>query len=120
MSNSYNFPAISFRARCLEVIDDNTVDLYIDMGFHTYHQKRFQLAEIDILGLQGTAKEEMIEILRPGETNTEWPLRVIPVPSLYPDDYYLIRIYIWYPDEDCELCVNDFMVETGHAEYINR
>ena len=127
MSNNYNFPPTSFRARCLKVVDGDTVDLYVDMGFHSYRKERFRLLDIDTPELRDrdpeeraaakAAKEEMIDLLKPGETDTEWPLRITTLPD--PDSFgrYLARIYMWFDEEACEICINDFLVELGHAEY---
>jgi len=44
---SYPFKPGSYRAQCLNVVDGDTVDLFVDLGFHMYTKCRFRLARVN-------------------------------------------------------------------------
>ena len=88
----YPFAPPSFRAQCLRVVDGDTVDLFVDLGFYQYKRMRIRLAGIDTPELNSKdpdqrelaqkAKQWMVDKLRPvmiADTVilTEWPLRVV-------------------------------------------
>lgn len=124
----YAFPTISFRARCMKVVDGDTVDLYVDTGFHSFRQERFRLYGIDTPELRARdaveraaardAKDYMIE-LSCIEEDIEWPLRIETFRD--PDSFgrYLAKIYVWEEIDGVaeEICINDHLVETGYAVY---
>lgn len=47
----------AYRARLDHVVDGDTVDLTLDLGFRTYKQVRVRLAGIDTAEIYGTSKE---------------------------------------------------------------
>jgi micrococcal nuclease len=123
---SYDFPTISLRARCTYVVDGDTVDLYVDTGFHSFRQERFRLHGIDTPELRDrdvskreeakVAKEAVEGLLKNHASALEpWPLRIETFKD--PDSFgrYLAKIYITLPEG--EVCVNDWLVENGHAIY---
>jgi micrococcal nuclease len=76
-----------YRAQCLRVIDGDTVDLYLDQGFHSYRIERFRLLGVDTPELTSkdalervkaqAAKEFVTSKLSPVAAPTgEWPLLV--------------------------------------------
>lgn len=123
MSREYEYPKGSFRARCVKVVDGDTVDLHVDVGFHSFRQERFRLAGIDAPELSGRnadpepAKESKAFVasqLQPG-MGEAWPLRIETEKD--PDNFgrYICRIF--YKLGDDEVCLNDKLVEFGHAVY---
>lgn len=78
------FPKGNFRARCLNVVDGDTVDLEVDVGFHIRTVARFRLLGIDTYELRSKlpeervlakqAKELVIQWLKPSPQPTEWNL----------------------------------------------
>lgn len=86
----YEFPGGIFRAQCSRVVDGDTVDLYVDAGFHNFHRGRFRIFGIDTHELNSKdpverakaleAKIKMIEWLRPPSdplvVSAEWSLQV--------------------------------------------
>lgn len=51
---SYPFKPGSYRAQCLNVVDGDTVDLFVDLGFHMYTKCRFRLARVNTPELNST------------------------------------------------------------------
>lgn len=80
------FPETKYRARCTNVVDGDTVDLVVDIGFHITFSGRFRLLGIDTDELNSkidaervraqAAKAKVIELLKPSTTGTGWPLIV--------------------------------------------
>lgn len=80
------FLATEFRCRCLNVVDGDTVDLCVDIGFHVNFTGRFRVLGIDTAELNSKepterylaiqAKGKVAELLKPSLTTTGWPLVV--------------------------------------------
>jgi len=79
------FPETSnYRAKCTNVVDGDTVDLVVDMGFHCSFSGRFRLLGIDTPELNSkdpvlkarahVAKDRVISLLAPG--STKWNMFV--------------------------------------------
>lgn len=49
-----------YNAKILRVVDGDTIDVSIDLGFHVYHQQRLRLNGIDAPELNSTVEEERI------------------------------------------------------------
>jgi micrococcal nuclease len=125
---SYDFPTISLRARCIYVVDGDTVDLYVDTGFHSFRQERFRLHGIDTPELRDRdiTKRELAKdakaaiseaLVTHAATMGDWPLRIETFKD--PDSFgrYLARIFMTFNDNSGEVCINDWLVEQGHAIY---
>lgn len=65
--NVHTLTLYTYRAVCTNVVDGDTVDLVIDMGFRNSSERRIRLANIDTpeRGQEGfqEAKEYMVEML---------------------------------------------------------
>jgi micrococcal nuclease len=82
----FDFPAVALRGRCLKVVDGDTVDLELDLGFHLRFYGRFRLLGIDTPELNSKdpveraaalqAKDQVVQWLNPLPATTEWPLLV--------------------------------------------
>lgn len=47
----------TYKAEVLDVIDGDTLDLRVDLGFHTYTRVRVRLADVDTNEIYGVRKE---------------------------------------------------------------
>jgi len=76
-----------YRAQCLNVVDGDTVDLLVDLGFHDYRKERFRVLGVDTPELRAkeaavreraqAARAQVIEWLKPAVANLAvWPLRI--------------------------------------------
>jgi len=80
------FLETEFRCRCLKVVDGDTVDLCVDIGFHVSFTGRFRVLGIDTAEMNSKdvteravallAKDKVTELLKPSPTTTGWPLMV--------------------------------------------
>jgi micrococcal nuclease len=123
--NDYLFVS-EFRARCEKVVDGDTVDLYIDLGFHSFRRERFRLLKINAPEMKGDSKEAgqaskdfMTSLLM---KEGEWPLRIVTKrdPDLY--GRWLAEIYTWISDGGVmkEVSVGPLLVEKGFATWYHK
>ena len=118
----YDYPAGNFRARCLKVVDGDTADFIVDVGFHSYREERFRFSLIDTPELRDrdvtkraaakVAKTFVIDALM---SDGEWPLRI--ETERDPDSFGRYLCLIYYMEGDTEVCLNHQLVENGHAIY---
>ena len=97
-----------FRAQCLKIIDGDTVDLYVDLGFHEYRVDRFRIHGIDTAELNSKdtvtkqkaveAKNKVEEWLKPQMITQSWPLRIVTYKD--PDSFgrWLAEIFFKDPE----------------------
>lgn len=120
---SFDFPKITARARCLNVVDGDTLDLEVDLGFKLKFTSRFRLLGIDTPELrskdaQERAKAQLardaLKELVFSETYCQWPLLV--TIDKDPDNFgrYLASIMIM-ESEDRMQGVASILLERGLA-----
>lgn len=105
----------TYEAKVIRVIDGDTVDLDIDLGFHTRVVKRVRLAFIN-------APERYTDL---GKRSTEFLAKNIPEESKViiktqldsSDKYGRVLGEIFIPDQISS--INKLMVDGGFAEYYN-
>lgn len=125
MSGSFSFQHPSYRARCLRVVDGDTVDLQVDVGFMMTYTGRFRLGIVDTPELNSKdpaerelalkAKEQLAEWLKPGQTPTEWPLSVTTTKT---DSFGRWLCLVMARDaEGKDLYVNQRLIDLGLAKY---
>jgi micrococcal nuclease len=73
-----------YKARCVEVVDGDTQDVVVDLGFHMQRQIRLRLMDVDThetYGVKHSSEEyrrgkRETEFVREWLPNGEWPLLV--------------------------------------------
>lgn len=102
----------NYRATVVRVVDGDTVDLLVDLGFAISRKERFRLAEINCPetttpeGLE--AKRYVTELLAPGQVVT------IDTKKDRTDRYGRFIATIWLG----EVNLNHKIVDDGHAVYV--
>ena len=133
--HSYEFLSTIWRAQPLYVVDGDTVDLFVDRGFHHYNKERFRFLDIDTDELRdrdpekrASAKEAkaMVQDLldtfeKTWDVNLKtWPLRIESAPDGDPDNFgrYLARIFfkVEKDGEVVELSLNAELLREGLAK----
>lgn len=109
-----------YRARVQKVVDGDTVDLSIDLGFKIFHDIRVRLAGIDAPEVRGPEREE-------GKAATEhlrglvhrgvgdWPI-LIETKKTGKYGRWLGILYYYDVDNSELVDINAQMVKDGHAE----
>ena len=60
-------PNYTYRAKLLRVIDGDTIDVMIDVGFYTFIRKRLRFLEVDTYELRGGTPETKVLALQAKE-----------------------------------------------------
>lgn len=105
-------PNYTYRARVRRIVDADTIDVDIDMGFRAWRIKeRLRLAGIDAWEVRGperekglAAKEALGRMIAPGDMVT-----ITTEPD--PDNFgrWIAMVYM------DALCLNSWLVDHGHA-----
>ena len=120
--NNYPFLGV-FRARCQNVVDGDTADLLVDLGFHSFRVERLRLLNIDAPEMrkesyeQGVVAKAVLKSILMAEG--EWPLKIVTKKD--PDNFgrWLAEIFI-VPTDGVEKSVCTMMVELGHAVWYQK
>lgn len=96
-----------YSAQIVHVVDGDTVDLKVDLGFYTFIQDRFRLARINCPELSTSEGKEAAKYTLQ-YLGAEVTIKTTKNPK---DKYgrYIADIYI------NGVCLNDALVENGHA-----
>ena len=122
---SYHFSAQHFidqryhyRAKVLNIVDADTIDLNVDLGFGSSMAERFRLARINAWEVRGDEREKGLEA-------KAWVESAIPVDStVYLKTFkdtkgkygrYLAEVYTL--EDGHYININDELVLLGHAIY---
>lgn len=102
----------TYTAKVVHVVDGDTLDVMVDLGFHIFVIKRLRLARINcpekntINGLK--AKEEVEGLLLPGTTVTFKSTKL--------DKYGRSIAEIWYKDnKKDEINLSDYLIRSTFA-----
>jgi len=112
----------TYKAKCVRVIDGDTVELMIDQGLNIYRHARVRLYGLDTPEIHGVKHDS--EEYRKGMIVKGIVAEQILGKQLWIETHkdktgkygrYLATI--WYYDADEEfVCLNDMLVNEGHAE----
>jgi len=101
-----------YRAALVRVVDGDTVDVMIDLGFDVQTYQRLRLLGIDAPEMRGKQKAEGQNSKRALKALLEeQPYLIVKSRKRGKYGRYLADIYI----PQCEVSVNDWLVEQGHA-----
>ena len=108
--------------KVIRVIDGDTVELLIDLGFNTLTQQKIRLRAIDAPEIRGPEREEGLK----SKTYLEYLLNNNDVEQLYVETVkdkqgkygrYLCTISAKKKDASIEVLINNQMVIDGYAEW---
>jgi micrococcal nuclease len=105
-----------YRAKLQRVIDGDTIDVTVDLGFSIEHTIRLRLAGINTPEVRGIERVEgkkatqfVVEWLQSAESiNPEWPL-IVQTKKTGKYGRWIARVY----DSGSEKCLNDAIDEAG-------
>jgi micrococcal nuclease len=118
-----------YRARCTKIVDGDTLDLVVDLGFRLNSTMRVRLWGIDTAEMNDKdpalrkkaqeAKEFVILKVPTASAPDEWPLRIDTYKD--PDHFGRGLAVVHYLDaEGKEISLNDELVAVGLAEIYRR
>lgn len=107
-----------WRAACVRVIDGDTVDLALDVGFHDVSTQRIRLANINCPEIHGATKAAgdvatafTTTWLAAGPLGVEWPLTIITEKG---DSFGRYVAIVWRGTDPVSL--NDALLASGNAQ----
>ena len=105
-----------YTARLIKVVDGDTVDLSIDLGFKVSIQERFRLSRINAPEIKGETKERGDMATKYLQSTLDGQMLRVKTQKDRKEKYgrYLADIYM--PDGSC---VNDMIVHAGLAAYVD-
>lgn len=102
-----------YNARIINVVDGDTVDMLVDLGFHTYIKDRFRLSGINTAEMNSTDAVER----KLAQDAKEWMMsflnKDVVIKSMKKDKYGRYLAYIY---KDSEISLNDQMLSLGLAK----
>ena len=111
-----------YRAEVLRVVDGDTVDLLVELGFYCGFQSRFRLAGIDAAEKNSSDLEKRSAAMKAAEMLSSWLPRgekVLIKTEMDRTEKYG-RYLAWvFPLEPGHISYNQFLVELGHARPYN-
>jgi micrococcal nuclease len=112
-----------YRARCTKVVDGDTIDVVVDLGFHLTATMRIRLWGINTAEMkdkdpamrkQAQEAKEFVLLRVPPNFGEVWPLRIETLKD--PDNFGRWLAKVWYKDPDgTENMINDELVSIGLA-----
>lgn len=102
-----------YNARIVNVVDGDTVDMLVDLGFHTYIKDRFRLSGIDTAEVNSTdaAERKLAQDAKAWMAN--YLNKDVVIKSTKKDKYGRYLAYIY---KDSEVSLNDQMLSLGLAK----
>lgn len=110
-------------ATVMRVVDENTVDCLVDLGLYVLSKQRLSLYGINtIVGKPEVRGEEREDGLSAKEALVNMIEGKQVVVEIFKDDktgrYGRYLATIWLVDGPIQLNMNDWLVQQGHAEYV--
>lgn len=106
----------TFRGHVTHVVDGDTIDCDIDVGFKVSMTHRLRLHGINTPELRSPDEETRERAIRAKQLVETYVLGKDVYVQTYKDDVfgrYLARVYVQHDSET--YCLNDLLVETGYA-----
>lgn len=107
-----------YKAKVLEVIDGDTLDLLVDLGFNVHHQIRVRLNGINTPESRTTDLAEKALGLKAKDFTKDWTSRhqVVHVSTSKDKKEKFGRILaLVYSDETKQCCLNEDLIDSGNA-----
>jgi micrococcal nuclease len=103
--------------KVVKVVDGDTIDVLLDVGFHTYLQKRLRFLKIDTWEVRGEereqgllAKDRLIELL--DESDAVYVQTVMDARG----KYGRVLAWLWTEKDSAMTNINDQLLIEGHAQ----
>ena len=123
---SYQFQPPSYRARCTRVVDGDTIDVVVDVGFRISMTMRLRLVGVNTPEMNAkdpeeragakAAKDWLDGILPKDNTDGAWSLRIVTRKD--PDSFgrWLAEVFIKGTLGENEASINAEALNLGHAK----
>lgn len=103
------------KAKCINVVDGDTIDVDIDLGFYTTIRQRFRLLRINTPEIYG--EEKLQGLISKAFTQTKLLNKEIVFQSTKTDSFKRWLAEVWYIDENGnQVNINDELLANNLAE----
>jgi micrococcal nuclease len=102
-----------YKAKVVNVVDGDTVDMQVDLGFYTFVKERFRLARINTAELNSSSAEEKQKAQQAKDYMMQYLDKNVIIKSFKKDKYgrFLAEIY----PEINGTSINDALIQNGLA-----
>lgn len=113
---AFTHPAYVYRATVTNIVDGDTIDVLIDVGFGIYVTKRLRFLLIDTWEKRGVEKEQgLLATERLTELVNDAEKVYIQTIMDAEGKYGRVLAWIWTEKEDLLLSVNEVLLDEGHG-----
>lgn len=104
----------TYNAQVIRVVDADTIDMTVDMGFYMYSRQRFRLARIDAWEVRGEEREEGL-IAKAAVAHLLPPGREVRIQTSKTGKWGRWLAEVWVETEAGEVNLSDWLLAEGHA-----
>ncbi len=118
MFPAFQMPTYTYKAKVVKIIDGDTMDVKIDVGFNTHIFKRIRLLGVDTWELRGSEKEKgqvakayvenIIMTISQGEVYIQTEMDA-------EGKYGRLLAWVWSRRVGEYVCLNEDLLEKGHG-----
>jgi len=103
------------KAKVINVVDGDTIDAIVDLGYSMTTVQRFRLIGIDTPERNEEGYLEATQFVREAVLDRE-----VYIKSLKSDSFgrYLAEVFV--EDDDCNYCLNELLLEKGFAKVYDK
>lgn len=113
---AFTHPAYVYRATVKRIVDGDTIDVLIDVGFGIYVTKRLRFLLIDTWEVRGEEKEQgLIATERLTELINDAESVYIQTIMDAEGKYGRVLAWVWTESQDLLLSVNEVLLDEGHG-----
>lgn len=110
-------PAYCYRAEVVRVIDGDTIDVQLDVGFNTHIHKRLRFLGIDTWEIRGGEREKGLAAKARLENLLAVSRNKVYVQTVMDGEgkYGRVLAWVWVDTIAGPMCVNMVLLEEGHG-----
>lgn len=114
-------PTYIYKAKVIRVIDGDTIDVRLDVGFDTHIFKRLRLLGIDTWELRGDEREQGLVAKEFVESRMRLSKDEVYVQTEMDGEgkYGRVLAWVWTESVVGETCLNEELLEYGHGTEID-
>ena len=107
-----------YNVKLVKIVDADTIDVDVDLGFGTFRRERLRFARIDAWEMRGTerAKGQLAKAALARHINNAKLFIITHKDKTGKYGRYIADV--WVDNGENSICMNDWLVEQGHAEYV--
>lgn len=120
MKPEWSEPSYTYRAKLVKVVDADTIDVQIDVGFNCHIYKRLRLLGVDAWETRGEERERglVAKAYTTAFLETEDTIYVQTIMDAQ-GKYGRVLAWVWKNTSNGPVCLNIKLLEEGHGQEID-